>query len=1168
MSEPTPPFKVISVYPYTSDYEDDLHFDKDVVITVETIEDDEWYFGTYTDSNGNNNEGIFPKSFVQIFTGTNKVEQPRTTEEAQVIDEPHIAEESHITEESQVIEEPHITEESHITEEPQVIEEQHVPHKNNHNPFLRNTAGSNTSSSTASNEYRKSFIPDIPKNFKLPTFNEEDSEIKNSQVKQISANELPKQSLADKIQSIKRHQTEDEFGTSNNNDKSNNAVNNDGTGSANGSNIEANSESKMSLKERIAMLQAQQKLQLLKEQELLNKQQQEQQQQEQQQQEQQQQGGTDPSEVITGGETVQKEIDGEDEGDQRTLEISDVKIQPKVQDTIPPPIPQNGSASIPDNSQNIEREQSAVEGNPESVTQDSDAKESFEEKEPETEQGQKQTEENEEEARLTALRERMAKLAGAGRFGLGAGNAFNPFGMPMPSAKPTKPNTNYVSNNTRQKDDDEMTSLPQAIPVMPFADPTALNLLSKKKTQEQVESKTKSDEKEQEINEDEPETPTMSETSGHEYKKLLGGVNPHVQKGMPSNTINPLDTPGEEADVEENIILDRKQSNLSASEVVSQKNIPGLASGTVDTDGISETLDPLFASTKIGDAQEAAAPAVSHMMDEVPTNTIQESTGYISSSEGGVTSEGMANVPLNNFSNSGAPPIPNTNKTSDNPDTSMSGTEEEDDEFYDSSEIASKHKDSNISAKQHFNSPPTSNVNTEQAQTTGAAPPPPPPPPSHRLSSTAGSMSFAHSKAPPPPPPVPSHAPVPPTFTESQHVPAVPAVQTKASEVVAPPIPSGIPPPPVPSHAPVPPTSTENQQLPAAPSIQTKAPEVVAPPIPSGIPPPPVPSHAPVPPTFTESQNVPAVPAVQTKAPEAVPPLPVPTSPSGAAPPIPVNVQQSPIKRSSTVESYPLSAKSGDTPCCAYDPSDNSQWWMRGELPETCIKGSKFKHIYEVQDIKVKKRLGEIWRLRDYYILFEDFSQLQLSFVFTGDSSKRPLFTQKFIPYQNDLSKLEELGKTSNIQIFQKTVGLLNQPISEGTMVTKVLSSLLNDFALIPTIGKRTFGICVFRYSPESAANNHFNEQDLSRVKPGDIIVLRKAKFQHKRLVHSSSTKEVGENNTLFSAIVTEYDFSKNKFRVIEDKGGKVVQNSYKLADMKSGKLRVFRAVPRSFVGW
>ncbi|KAK6875063.1 Myosin tail region-interacting protein MTI1 [Candida tropicalis] len=55
------PFQVKSLFPYESTYEDDLTFGSGVVITVTSIENDEWYSGEY-----NGKSGMFPKNFVEI----------------------------------------------------------------------------------------------------------------------------------------------------------------------------------------------------------------------------------------------------------------------------------------------------------------------------------------------------------------------------------------------------------------------------------------------------------------------------------------------------------------------------------------------------------------------------------------------------------------------------------------------------------------------------------------------------------------------------------------------------------------------------------------------------------------------------------------------------------------------------------------------------------------------------------------------------------------------------------------------------------------------------------------------------------------------------------------------------------------------------------------------
>ncbi|GMF08493.1 unnamed protein product [[Candida] boidinii] len=66
------PFTVIALYPYPladqEPAEDDLYFNAKQLITVTTVPDDDWYGGSYTDSNGQYRSGYFPQRFVKIHT--------------------------------------------------------------------------------------------------------------------------------------------------------------------------------------------------------------------------------------------------------------------------------------------------------------------------------------------------------------------------------------------------------------------------------------------------------------------------------------------------------------------------------------------------------------------------------------------------------------------------------------------------------------------------------------------------------------------------------------------------------------------------------------------------------------------------------------------------------------------------------------------------------------------------------------------------------------------------------------------------------------------------------------------------------------------------------------------------------------------------------------------
>lgn len=60
-------FKVKAVYDYSSPHEDDLNFKQGQVITVTEQEGDDWYVGEYQDDSGAQHDGLFPKNFVEKY---------------------------------------------------------------------------------------------------------------------------------------------------------------------------------------------------------------------------------------------------------------------------------------------------------------------------------------------------------------------------------------------------------------------------------------------------------------------------------------------------------------------------------------------------------------------------------------------------------------------------------------------------------------------------------------------------------------------------------------------------------------------------------------------------------------------------------------------------------------------------------------------------------------------------------------------------------------------------------------------------------------------------------------------------------------------------------------------------------------------------------------------
>jgi hypothetical protein len=60
-------FKVKAVYDYSSPHDDDLNFRQHQVITVTEEEGDDWYVGEYLDDSGTKHDGLFPRNFVERY---------------------------------------------------------------------------------------------------------------------------------------------------------------------------------------------------------------------------------------------------------------------------------------------------------------------------------------------------------------------------------------------------------------------------------------------------------------------------------------------------------------------------------------------------------------------------------------------------------------------------------------------------------------------------------------------------------------------------------------------------------------------------------------------------------------------------------------------------------------------------------------------------------------------------------------------------------------------------------------------------------------------------------------------------------------------------------------------------------------------------------------------
>jgi hypothetical protein len=93
--------------------------------------------------------------------------------------------------------------------------------------------------------------------------------------------------------------------------------------------------------------------------------------------------------------------------------------------------------------------------------------------------------------------------------------------------------------------------------------------------------------------------------------------------------------------------------------------------------------------------------------------------------------------------------------------------------------------------------------------------------------------------------------------------------------------------------------------------------------------------------------------------------------------------------------------------------------------------------------------------------------------------------------------------------------------------------------------------------------------QQNDEIRPGDIITLRNTKFQGKHgPMHAKYSMEVGKPDHV--GVVAEWDGTKKKVRAWEQgrESKKVKLESFKLDDLRSGEVKIWRVMPRTWVGW
>lgn len=239
------------------------------------------------------------------------------------------------------------------------------------------------------------------------------------------------------------------------------------------------------------------------------------------------------------------------------------------------------------------------------------------------------------------------------------------------------------------------------------------------------------------------------------------------------------------------------------------------------------------------------------------------------------------------------------------------------------------------------------------------------------------------------------------------------------------------------------------------------------------------------------------------------------------------------------------------------------EWWRDAASPPPVFK-NRSDLVYEVEDSSSTKRGGRTTSTREVYILFSDYSQTIVTVQFDRDDPSQATLKQRHLPPPAPPSKadLESRYEQVGLQIVALTQSKLGVSVGDGTplaLIREILSKLDN---CLPSAGGRAHGALVYGNLGNSSTKQ-FDE-----IRPGDIVAFRNAVFQAHGGLRGKVTTEVGKPD--HAAVVQEWNGSKKKLKVLEQgrESRKVSNNSYKIGDLKSGEVHVFRPMSRSWVDW
>ncbi|KAH7031310.1 uncharacterized protein B0I36DRAFT_363020 [Microdochium trichocladiopsis] len=246
------------------------------------------------------------------------------------------------------------------------------------------------------------------------------------------------------------------------------------------------------------------------------------------------------------------------------------------------------------------------------------------------------------------------------------------------------------------------------------------------------------------------------------------------------------------------------------------------------------------------------------------------------------------------------------------------------------------------------------------------------------------------------------------------------------------------------------------------------------------------------------------------------------------------------------------------------DLAEHTKWWLSPNGIPPVFQGRK-DILVETHDSTSSGQAGAVSVNKVVKVLFQDYSQTIITVDFDPqDTASGELDQQHEAPPRTlRQDELERAYETYGMQIAQTVSGKKDSVVGDGTPHGLIHELLKAHPEALHPVGTRAFGALV--YSNIGNAATQTNDE----IRAGDIISIRNARFQGKHgPMHAKYSMEVGKPDHV--AVVAEWDGTKKKVKAWEQgrENKKLKQESFRLDDLRSGEVKVWRVMPRSWVGW